>query len=95
MSATYDEIYNGSGGKLLRKDRAVRMHSTTLHYNGVELQLEYTASGGFMPATETEPAEYPTCEIHLIKTAHGDDITAIVPESLFAELAERVEREWI
>jgi hypothetical protein len=96
MSSTANEILNGNGSKLLRRDgTATRMHATTLSHNGVELNLEYTAVGGFMPATDTDAAEYPTCRIHVIKTMHGDDITAIVPELLVSELEERVEREWV
>lgn len=94
MNANINDILNGNGGKLLRNGSAIRLHSTTLSYNGVELTVEYLARGAFLAATATEPAETPMCEIYVVKTISGDDITNIVSESLVGELEELVEEGW-
>ena len=38
----------------------------TINYHGVDLVLAYTVDGVFIPATQTNPAEYPEVEIHRV-----------------------------
>jgi hypothetical protein len=43
-----------------------------IEYNGINLNVAFTVSGKYYPATHYEPAEYPEMEIHEIKVTDSD-----------------------
>jgi hypothetical protein len=87
-----EQIFNGSGGKLHTKAGTRRMSVASLTLCGVDLQVQYTAEGGYMPATETDPAELPMCVVRVIEIG-GVDVTALL-ESKHDEIAELIEQQW-
>jgi hypothetical protein len=93
MSTTAEKIFNGSGGKLLCRDgKSRRMSVASVSLCGVELHVEYTAEGGYMPATDTDPAELPMCVVRVVEIG-GVNVTALL-ESRHDEIAELIEQQW-
>lgn len=43
-----------------------------IEFNGINLNVAFTVSGKYYPATQYEPAEYPEMEIHEIKVADSE-----------------------
>jgi hypothetical protein len=106
MSTTYDRIFNGNGSKkVTRTGSWRRQNRIPIEFRGMRLLVDYDADGAYMPATDTDPAEYPICQVKSVEiSAHGRsqsgewvpvliDATELLKD-FEDEIASRVEQSW-
>jgi hypothetical protein len=103
---TPDTIRNARGGRyIIRNGSGRRADRTTLEFKGHTFEVDYFTDGEFMAATETDPAEFPTCTVKTVelsamgRAADGTWVRVLVNVSdlmaeHFDEIADRIERSW-
>jgi hypothetical protein len=94
MSTPMEKIVNGSGGKVLIRGQLRRMSRAVIEIRGVQIVAEYFPEGCFMPATATDPAEYPCCDLRKVEIGHVDVTRLIEDSELWDEITLAIEREW-
>lgn len=89
-----EHIENRNGDVRHVRGQARRMSRETVSYKGVDIDVHYDVEGTYMPATETDPAEYPLCVVRKMEI-NGVDVTRLLADTRTEEeLAELIEEGW-
>jgi len=74
----------------------MRLNTSTVRYNGVDLNVHYNVDGKYYPATHYEPAEHPDFIIHEINVADSivDIMDAFFSEDDIDEIAILIRQEY-
>lgn len=89
-----EHIENRNGDVRHVRGQARRMSRETVSYKGVDIDVHYDVEGTYMPATETDPAEYPLCVVRKMEI-NGADVTRLLADTRTEEeLAELIEEGW-
>ena len=87
-------IENRNGDVLCRNGRSKRMSLEVIEYMGVDIAVHYDVDGYYMPATDTDPAEYPLCVVRKLEI-NGTDVTRLLSNTRAEEeIAELIEEGW-
>lgn len=89
-----NQILNYSGGKAYVRGQVKRLHRATVNLQGADIDVEYLVHGSFLPATETDPAEFPECDIRTVEIGHQDVTLLLRDTSLMEAIAAAVEAGW-
>lgn len=54
------------------------MRTASIALGDIRLDVDYTVSGGYAPATLIDPPEYPEIELTKLSTPGGEDITGLL-----------------
>lgn len=92
--ALLEKIANGNGGKIQYRGRERRLSRAIVSIRGVEIAAEYLVDGAFLSATETDPAEFPECDLKRAEIG-GVDVTWLLEgTTTWDEITQAVEAGW-
>jgi hypothetical protein len=87
-------IANYNGDTTLTRHGVKRWSLATVEYEGVDITAHYEVDGVYLPATETDPADWPVCVVRKLEIG-GCDVTRLLSGSRIAErVAEIIEEGW-
>jgi hypothetical protein len=87
-------IANHNGDVIHRNGHSKRLSRETVSYMGVDIDVHFDVEGYYMPATETDPAEYPLCVVRKLEI-NGTDVTRLLHDTRAEdEIAELIEEGW-
>lgn len=87
-------IQNHNGDTYMVRGKLRRLSFASIEMDGVEFSVHYEVDGYYMPATDTDPAEYPVCVVKKLEIG-GQDVTRLLADTRICEhIAEKVEAGW-
>jgi hypothetical protein len=90
---TLNDLLNSNGSKELRRDGSWhRLHSKHVTHMGVDMEVEYSVDGAYLPSTDIDDECQPVCiPKHIL--VGGVDIMNLLDENVVSEIAQKVETQ--